>query len=185
MRMRMPFTAGLDSATIGPDRSCAVPTRSRWRSRPVAPAPARRQATQAQRRVISSFPPECGVSLPARYAADLSRMGAGTVALPMRLEPTQFVKYSDTDFQLPSWIWHSIARSVPRCLVAEKVFSSAPNMSAGNLVDLDRLVERVRRQVLAGRIRGGREQVDDLPAVDREHRRVLVELALVGGEPLA
>jgi hypothetical protein len=25
MRMRMPFTAGFDSETIGPDRSCAVP----------------------------------------------------------------------------------------------------------------------------------------------------------------
>src|SRR5205085_5935603 len=64
------------------------------------------------------------------------RFAQGTLSPQERGEgKDQFVKYSDTDFQRPSWIWHSIARSVPRCLVGEKVFSSAPNISAGNLVD--------------------------------------------------
>jgi len=50
IRMRIPFTAGLDSDTIGPDRSCAVPTTISVGDTPVAPAPERRRTAQALRR---------------------------------------------------------------------------------------------------------------------------------------
>src|SRR5690242_10912219 len=50
---------------------------------------------------------------------------------------------------------------------------------------LERLVERRRRQVRPRLLRGRLEQADDDVAVGREERRVLLELRLVGGVPVA